>query len=71
METTNTRLVRYSNSHWISLSFCFVSHLLMAHSSIGLVGGSKRGSEVAKVGLAPDVLLAASLAAEAELFPLF
>ena len=43
----------------------------MAHSSIGLVEGSKRGSEVANVGLAPDVLLAASLAAEAELFPLF
>ena len=47
----------------------------MAHSSMGLVGGSKRGSEVANVGLAPDVLLAVSPAAaavaEAELFPLF
>jgi hypothetical protein len=50
-----------------------VPHLLIAHSSIGLVGGSNRGSVVAKVGLAPDVLLVASsaAAAEAELFPLF
>ena len=32
----------------------------MAHSSIGLVGGSKRGSEVGKVGLIPVVLLVES-----------
>jgi len=36
----------------------------MAHSSMGLVGGSKRGSEVGKVGLIPAVLRVESEATE-------
>ena len=40
--------------------------LLIAHSSIGLAGGSYIGSVVAKVGLAPELLRAESLATLAE-----